>query len=264
MKDKCPGARGFNPRRFTKILFFLREYFFPSGCGICGSPLLGMEEAWYGLCTGCHDEIEAEFRSSGEKCELCGRPLISEKGRCLSCRNGEGTAYDRVSVLFPYTGKYRKLLKSYKFAKNRALGNFFAEKILESLGFNSPLTGAAENWIIVPVPPRPGKLKREGWDQVAYLAKLLKTGQGRLVPAGRPRPQIQKCLKRLRSTSQKELDRKNRKTNLKGRILLTQKPPEQVVILDDVITTGSTMDACASALKEGGARKVRGLCLFYD
>jgi predicted amidophosphoribosyltransferase len=73
-----------------------------------------------------------------------------------------------------------------------------------------------------------------------------------------------RCLKRLPSTSQKKLNREDRQKNLKGRILLARRPPPNVIVFDDVITTGSTLDACAAALKTGGAVKVYGLCLFYD
>ncbi|MDR2259165.1 MAG: hypothetical protein LBE14_08480 [Treponema sp.] len=109
---------------------------------------------------------------------------------------------------------------------------------------------------VVPVPPRPGKIRRTGWDQIEYLAKLLEKGRGG--------PPVNRCLKRLPSQNQKELNRENRKTNLRGRIILKGRAPRQAVILDDVCTTGSTMDACAAALKAGGAETVYGLCLFYD
>ena len=236
--------------------FFLREYFFPFGCSICGAVLVKAGETWYGLCDECRAGIErdlAENRQS-ECCGLCGKPLISEHRRCLSCRkdDAQNRAYDRVSVLFPYTGKYRRLLAAYKFSKNLALGNFFAEKIAQTLD----LTGISPETHIVPVPPRPGKIRESGWDQVEYMARLLKKSN-----SGLP---VNRCLKRLPSQSQKKLGRDSRQTNLKGRIVTVREPPKRAVIIDDVMTTGATLDACATALKEGGAEAVYGLCLFYD
>jgi len=233
-------------------LFFLREYFFPSGCVLCGLSLTGVNEAWYGLCEQCREKINPE---PGERCLLCGRPMISEHDRCLSCRNGPERSYDNVKVFFPYYGKYRRLLSAYKFSKNLALGNFFVQKISDFLAENSE---EYENAVIVPVPPRPGKIKEKGWDQVEFLARLLEKGNAS------HSIKIYRCLKRLRSGVQKKLDREDRMKNLKGRIVLIKTAPKIALLIDDVMTTGATMDVCAAALKKGGTEKVYGLCLFYD
>ena len=245
---------------FQRFVFYLREYFFPSGCSICGTALINSGETWYGLCGSCREEIDAEFAESRSNesgilshCGRCGKPLISEQGYCLSCRQREDFVVDKIAVLFPYTGKYRELLAAYKFGKNPAPGHYLAEKIgilFESGVFPQDDSPCA----LVPVPPRPGKIRKTGWDQVELLAKLLERGS---IPVSR-------CLKRLPSKSQKELGRENRRTNLRGRIVPVKKVPETCVLIDDVMTTGSTLEACACALKEGGAQKVYGLCLFYD
>jgi predicted amidophosphoribosyltransferase len=110
------------------------------------------------------------------------------------------------------------------------------------------------------VPPRPGKIRRTGWDQVERLAALLEEARPSGTPAGGI--PLSRCLKRLASQSQKELNREQRKKNLRGRILCTKKPPRSVLLFDDLITTGSTLEACAAALKEGGTERVYGLTLF--
>ena len=242
------------PGKAGRAVFFLREYFFPFGCSMCGADLLDSAETWYGLCKTCRAGLERELEENraGEACDYCGKPLISEHGRCLSCRQEEGRSFNGVKVLFPYTGKYRRLLAAYKFGKNPAAGNFLAEKILEAVGCFPPEAQ------IVPVPPRPGKIRSAGWDQIEYLTRLLEmSGAVRRVAVSR-------CLKRMPSKSQKELGRENRRSNLKGRIAMVRQVPRIAVVLDDVMTTGSTLDACAAALKEAGTQTVYGLCLFYD
>ena len=241
------------PDKVRRAVFYLREYFFPFGCSMCGTELLDSSETWYGLCGACRAGIERELEENraGESCDYCGKPLISEHGRCLSCRQEEGRSFNQVKVLFPYTGKYRRLLSAYKFGKNPAAGNFLAEKILEAVGSFPPEAR------IVPVPPRPGKIHQTGWDQIEYLARLLERN------GATHRPAISRCLKRMPSKSQKELGRENRRSNLRGRITAVRQVPQMAVVLDDVMTTGATLDACAAALKEAGAQTVCGLCLFY-
>lgn len=238
---------------FKKILFALRDFFFPSPCALCGASLTSVAEIRYALCQSCRDSI---VLAEGEECSVCGKPLISEKETCLSCRGREKGSYERLWVLFPYTGKYRRLLTSYKFDKNILLADTFAEKIAEVIAGNPCLKDAH----IVPVPPRPGKIKMSGWDQVDHLVKRLEKieyGNGK-------RAKVSRCLKRRKSKAQKSLNRTERLENLKGRIFLNGPAPKTALIIDDVITTGSTIEVCSAILKEAGAEKVYALCLFYD
>jgi len=242
---------------------FAREIVFPGGCSLCGKALCAPLPAFFGLCDPCRSALAIPDAERG-RCSRCGQPLISEAGTCLSCRNGPEHSFDRVIPIYPYSGKYQKVLSAYKFGRRLSLGNFFAGQLsqgLDLLQSELPLNdGGVFVPCWVPVPPKPGKIKKTGWDQIEYLAKLLER-------AGLP---VARCLKRLASESQKTLSREKRRENLKNRILV-RKPggkyravPKTAILFDDVYTTGSTMDACAAALKSGGAEKVYGICLCYD
>jgi len=231
--------------------FFLevKNFLFPDSCALCGGGLIG-EEIRSGLCDNCRASL---VPIQGDKCRMCGKPLISEKETCLSCRNGASPSWDRLWVLFPYIGKYRKLLGAYKFEGKKALANFFVEKVLEVINSDPELKEA----VFVPVPPRPEKIKMSGWDQVDFLIKKIKK-------IGRDDVSVSRCLKRSKSKVQKRLNRSQRMENLKGRVFMNETAPKTALVIDDVITTGSTMEICSSVLKKGGAEKIYGLCLFYD
>jgi len=237
----------------TKIFLWAKNYLFPETCALCESALIDSDEVLVGLCKDCHASINPVL--SETQCKICGKPLISEQETCLSCRNTQHS-FDRLWSLFPYTGKYRKLLTAYKFGKKLPLADFFAQRIAEVVK-NEPLL---QNAVIVPVPPRPGKIKETGWDQVDYLVKRIKKYL--------PDVSVNKLLKRGKSKVQKQLNRADRLDNLKGRITINSRvsnnASDNVLLIDDVITTGATLEVCSAVLKEKGAKKVYGICLFYD
>lgn len=241
-----------NRRFLTNVLLLIKDFLFPSSCALCKTRLINPDEIKNSLCAECQKALKP---IQGNKCIICGKPLISEMETCLPCRNrekeSEKVSYERLWVIFPYIGKYRKLLTAYKFEKNTALAQIFMEKIKEIISENIVLQEA----VIVPVPPRKGKIKDTGWDQVDYLVKQMESSSNYTVC---------RCLKRLKSRVQKSLNRTERLENLKGRIYADGNAPKTVLVIDDVITTGSTMEVCADVLKKAGAQKVYGLCLFYD
>ena len=234
----------------SKKLNLAREFLFPLNCAACGRTLLSETEAWIGLCGECAESFPVGHEKG---CSACGRPLISEMDVCMNCRKGGGNMYDSMTLLYPYIGRERRVLKAYKFGKHRALARFFSEKMLTAFNLNGLRCGKVLTpvpW--VPVPPRAGKLKTAGWDQVELIAQTLY------------RIPVLRCLKRLASKTQKELGKSERITNLKGRIICPSGAPEEVIVFDDVFTTGSTMNVCAGALKSAGSKKVHGVCLFYS
>jgi len=241
--------------KIIQLFFWTRGFFFPEYCALCGKILIDVSEIQYCLCHECYLLIEEQFSASqeGKKCNLCNKTLISETKTCLMCRNGTRRSYDRLWTLFPYTGKFRTLLTEYKFGKKLALANYFAEKIINLIQETAEL----KEVFLIPVPPRPGKIKNTGWDQVDYLVKRVsKLSKGSI--------RVYRSLKRRKSKIQKQLNRKDRLENMKGRIFLNGIVPSTAIVIDDIITTGSTIEVCSSVLKDTGAQKVYGLCLFYD
>lgn len=257
---------------FEKTGSFIRERLFPSGCAVCEKALFTPEDARYGLCPDCRTRLLGILHDKGDRCQICGKPLVSEVEICMACRRQTERVFDKLAVIFPYYGDCQKVLRAYKFGSRRYLGNFLAEclagaksrlpeavrktAVLPAAAAASAAQGAENGFVWVPVPPRPGKFRKAGWDQVEYLARILEK-------RGFP---ISRCLRRLPSGTQKVLGREERRYNLRGKIIVKSgaKVPEKALLFDDVLTTGSTINACAEALKAGGSTNVEGICLFYD
>jgi ComF family protein len=238
-----------NMLKLARKLSLLREYLFPLGCAVCGRTLFDSNEAWLGLC----EECAGLFSPDQEKrCSVCGRPLISEMDVCMNCRKNGENFYDSMTLLYPYAGDGQTLLRAYKFGKHRVLSRFLSEKLLSAASDRN--IGGLSGAVWVPVPPRAGKIKEAGWDQIETIAQTLEKFH---------KTPVLRCLKRLASKTQKKLGKADRMTNLEGRIICVKNPPEEVILFDDVFTTGSTMNVCAAALKNAGVKKAHGICLFY-
>jgi len=227
----------------------------PRYCVVCGRAVEA--QAVFPLCVRCAASALALARkaASAERCSVCGKPIVSERGRCMRCRGVE-YGFDSAFPLFRYAGDVRTIVLAYKSRHRRSLAVFLSGCIAQALAERYP------GRVVVPVPPRPGKLRRKGWDQVEDLCRLLESRHGIVVA---------RLLTRADGLEQKALDLKGRAANLRGKIGITRarpgRPvvvPENPVLLDDVLTTGATLSECALALKAAGALRVDAVAIAAD
>lgn len=225
----------------------LAEALFPGRCLLCGGWLLLTSDHSIPVCHTCTGTLPA----IGEpRCCRCGIELISEKGTCLRCRTADFT-FDSNLSLFPYTGGAKRLLASLKFEGRRRLARFFAGRaaaLLEAAGWD----GA-----VVPVPSRPGRRTPDAVELVARELERL-----RCVP-------VLRALARTAGVQQKTLDLGQRKQNLRGQISVVPGlpgagVPARTILLDDVFTTGATLDACARALRKAGCAEVNAVTFVME
>jgi predicted amidophosphoribosyltransferase len=174
-------------------------------------------------------------------------PLLVEEGRCTRCRNA-GYAFASSAAVFVYRSTVRDLVIAFKSGGRGRLALLFAPYLASLLAGRCP--GAA----VVPVPSRPG---RSGPDAVERLARELERRHG---------VRVQRLLRRGRGAAQKSLSYAERLRNLQGRIRVARgmRPAGTLVLLDDVFTTGATLDACARALIAAGAARVDAVTLAVD
>ncbi|MGP1588017.1 MAG: ComF family protein [Treponemataceae bacterium] len=203
------------------------------------------------LCKNCTKKLVPDFSSL--RCSNCGKLLISEDSICTDCReNPVISNLDKIFPLYSYRLWKKELLFKWKIEGQRNLVFFFALQIF------SVYNRYFSNIPIVPIPPRPGKIRKNGWDQVndltLYLKKIYKIN-------------ILPLLERVEITQQKKLSRMQRLEHRGKSYVLSKKSkkmkiPESVVLIDDILTTGVTLDSCAQILKEWGVKKVYAITLF--
>jgi ComF family protein len=178
-------------------------------------------------------------------------PLASEEEEyCSVCIREPDRGWDSGRSLFPYHGVMGRALQLVKKEGTREFICFFAKQIKESqMAFIQQVAPEC----IVPVPLHSSKLRRRGFNQAELLAEALGKETGL--------PVRKLLLKKKKTKDQKSLSRNQRRKNVKDAFLVDEeemglKVPATVLLLDDVCTTGSTLTACAYALKEHGVERV--------
>jgi competence protein ComFC len=216
------------------------EIIFPGICLICGTKLLYNSRPFYLICNKCLKKMEY---IGGQRCRICSRELISEIEICTRCRNTD-YRFDSNISLFEYRDEIKELIYHYKFKKRIRTALIFSDMLSEVI-----------KKIALPVIPVPSASKK---GHVHRLANELKK---------RHKAVIIDCLKRKGTSQQKELDFYERFKNLKGKIIADKKKIsslESAVLLDDIITTGATLNECACVLKENGVKKVYAVTIAID
>jgi predicted amidophosphoribosyltransferase len=183
-------------------------------------------------------------------CAACGRSCRPEAVVCTRCGRrlaaaepllGKGPpGLDRAWSSAPYEGVARGLVAALKFRRLLPVADLMADRI-QWLAPAQLLSGA-----IVPVPPAPARLRRRGFDPAGELAAAL---------AERLDAPLRNCLAR-RGGRRQVGRRRAERIGQPPRIHATEGAPPSVLLIDDVLTTGATMSACAQALRAAGAARV--------
>lgn len=235
---------------------------FPSDCRFCGAPLINISRL-----PVCEECLGAMRPIAGGLCSICGERLISPfafaaegqssdsgEALCGLCRRLE-PPYVKATAYGSYDSGLRELIHLLKYNQVRPAANILGRMLVEAMEDLQPLFSASEI-LVVPVPLHSRKLRQRGFNQselIARAALKLKSSavQFQLIPG---------LLERQRETkSQIGLSRHQRRENIRGAFVVA-KPLEvkgrEVLVVDDVFTTGTTVSECARILRRAGATKV--------
>ncbi len=227
------------------------HFFFPKECVHCGR-LLDYRNREY-LCPACEKLITQVCQPL---CDRCGRPLSGEieySFDCPACRENP-PRFRRARSAFLLIGPGKSLVLKYKYSSNPYLSAPAINRIFK--------TGGEEYWwsdydLIIPVPLHPRKARERGFNQSGVLAHGLSRRTG--IKLSR------KGLVRTRYTgTQTRLSRKDRRKNVKGAFRVSEGADlngKSVLLVDDVYTTGATVNECANVLMEAGVVRVDVLTL---
>jgi len=176
---------------------------------------------------------------------------------CCDCGK-MGHLYMRGLAVLPYTGKVRKSLHQIKFHNKKEYLDFYGPYMAEVLGKRILAWGAQA---LIPVPLHRSKRRKRGFNQAEILA--VEVGRALGIPV---RTDV---VQRIRNTRpQKDLSLRERQNNLKGAFKISQYDVKlkKIILVDDIYTTGSTIDGIAGKLLEQGAEEVYfiALCIGKD
>ena len=244
------GVRGWLAEASDSVV----SVFFPAGCRICERLLTTASRV--PICAECLSSFE---RVPNIVCEVCGQPLpgltpgAEQVFLCPACTN-KTYAFDRARSFALYQGALIRAILLLKFEQIEPLGVWFAERLAEMVKSEGALFAAD---VVVPVPLHRERERERGYNQAALisrpLAKILRL------------PHKAVLLMRTRARPDKHvLSLEERWESVRG--AFATRPGSQVdnlrvLLLDDVLTTGATLDACARALREAGAKSVAGLTI---
>ena len=178
----------------------------------------------------------------------CGKPLnLPERELCADCER-RNHLFDEGRAVFLYEKGIRLSVNRMKFLNRREYLSFYGECLLQVFVQMEPVWRAE---CLVPVPMHPKKKAVRGYDQAVLLSRSLSSLCGL--------PTREDLLVRTRLTlSSKKLGRSDRRKNLRGvfRVRTGEAVPESVILIDDIYTTGATMEEASFALRQAGVRRI--------
>jgi predicted amidophosphoribosyltransferase len=216
----------------------LLSFVVPPLCAACREPELSGAP----VCPAC----AAAMPALGPCCRTCGAPFPLPVESCRECR-GRGFAFARAWAPFAYTGPARRLVLGLK------AGGLVRSAPWMAAAIATRAPPAVLDGVLVPAPAHRERLRRQGHNHAAELARALARRTGLSVadvlgrrPGGRPQAGLAGGARRANAR--------------RGVVASGPVPPGRAVIVDDVYTTGSTLHACAAALRGAGSGPVSAVC----
>ena len=227
-----------NPRARRRAGSSVLGWIYPPICLVCG--LEG--RAWMDCCQACEGEL-AVVSSACSSCGLATARPVARCGRCLSRLPHFSATWSG----FAWGGEIERLVHRFKFQRDLAAGRLLAALLARRL----MLQGAARPDLMVPVPLHFRRRLWRGFNQAELLCRDMSRHFDGL-------PWLSALRRRRPTHAQSALPAARRRGNVRAAFVVRRLPPgvRHVALVDDVMTTGATLDECARALKRAGVDRV--------
>lgn len=226
------------------------DLLYPPVCPVCGGVLGKMKQDSPAVCPECRKRLPYIGKVH---CMKCGKELADEQEEyCGDCQRLKH-CFDQSAAAFSYSEDIKQSVYRFKYQNKRTYADWYAQAVEQVCG------GQIMRWapqVIIPVPLHRSRQKKRGYNQAGLLADTL--GKRMNIPVDTA------CLQRVeRTRPMKQLGDEERIKNLENAFNITSNSVKynKVLLVDDIYTTGATLDACARVLKEHGAGRVYAVCL---
>jgi ComF family protein len=243
----------------NRICESLFSVLFPSDCRICASPLLNISRL--PVCSACLEQI---YPVRGKVCSICGDRVLSSYAehdpdglrRCPICRRVE-RPFERAVAYGSYEGGLRELVHLLKYNGVRPAAGVLGRMLFEAMQTLDPVLLLKDATVLViPVPLYKSRRRQRGFNQAELIARAAL----RFYPADDRLQLRADVLLRTRDTqSQIGLTSHQRRENMRGAFAVASAKEvtgRDVLLVDDVYTTGTTVTECARVLRRAGASRV--------
>jgi len=218
--------------------FSVTELLLTNSCLLCGATDVGELP----LCVGCRDDLPAITHA----CSQCGLPLSGGALLCGGCLN-QPPHYDHATIPLLYAHPIDQLVQALKFNGRLSVATLFGRLLLDEIVKRGDRTLPQR---IIPVPLHPTRLRERGFNQSLEIARPIARTLGIPLDA--------RSCRRVRATaSQSSLSARERRKNIRNAFEADElKGVTSVAIVDDVVTTGNTVNELAGVLRKAGVEEV--------
>lgn len=227
------------------------DVIYPRHCPVCHD--IVKKKNWISfpkICEDCRRELSYVCEP---KCKKCGKEAETEETEyCTDCKKHIHN-YDTGVAVWNYRGKIKESVYQFKYANKREYADFYIEELLKYYR-EEILKWHAD--AIIPIPLHKIKQRKRGFNQAEVLGK--KISRELEIPI-----KTKVLIRNRKTLPQKELSYIERRKNLKNAFKIGKNSVElkKVILIDDIYTTGSTIDEASKILKAAGVKKIYFICL---